>query len=143
MNPPAETSDRVHKALPDLLQPEQAKRLQQIELQVNGFLSLNKPDVQTQLNLTEKQRDEIKEINDGFKQDLAEAVKDAAASAPEKLLEKARQAVETARKIKTLADAATKKAFGTLTDEQRKTWKEMTGEKFELKLELLNRPSKR
>src|SRR6516225_7223899 len=41
-----EVSEKVNKAIPDVLQPEQAKRLRQIEVQVNGIISLNKPDVQ-------------------------------------------------------------------------------------------------
>jgi uncharacterized membrane protein len=128
-----ETTDRVNKAIPDVLKPEQARRLKQIEIQVNGLVSLNKPEIQKELKLTDKQKDDIARIGDGLKQDLAELAKDAANGPLLKL-------PEAVRKARTLNDEATKKALATLTREQKKTWDDMTGEKFELKLDILNRP---
>jgi len=136
-----ETRDRVNKALPDILTPEQAKRLKQIQIQVNGLISLNKMEVQKELQLTDKQKDEIKGIGENLKSDIAEVVKDAAGSPAQRLLEKARKAAEAARKIKSLNEEATQKALAKLTEEQKKTWHEMTGDKFDFKLlDLPNRP---
>ncbi len=131
-----ETTDKVNKAIPVVLKPEQAKRLRQIEIQVNSLVSLNKPDIQKELKLTAKQKEEIARIGDGLKSDLAELFKDAANGPLLKL-------PEAARKARTLSDEATKKALDTLSSEQKKTWNEMTGEKFELKLDILSRPGGR
>jgi serine/threonine protein kinase len=52
------------KAVPDLLTPLQARRLQQIALQQRGAFALTEPDVANLLGLTEEQRAQIKGIND-------------------------------------------------------------------------------
>jgi Spy/CpxP family protein refolding chaperone len=128
-----ETRDKVEKALPDILSTEQAKRLKQIELQANGVHSLEKPDVQKELKLTDKQKEEVKRISDGLKRDVVAIVKDAA-SAP------LRKGAEAVRKAGTRNNEATKKALAVLNRDQQKIWNEMAGEKFELKIDLLNRP---
>jgi Spy/CpxP family protein refolding chaperone len=139
-----ETRERVNKALPDILSMEQAKRLKQIRIQVNGLISLNKPEVQKELMLTDKQKDEIKGIGDNLKSDIAGVVKDAAGSSSQRLLEKARKATAAVGKIKTLNEEATQKALAKLTEEQKKTWHEMTGDKFDFKLlDLQSRPRAR
>jgi hypothetical protein len=128
-----ETRDKVEKALPDILSTEQAKRLQQIEIQANGIHSLEKPDVQKELKLTDKQKEDVKRISDGLKRDIVALVKDTS-SAP------LRKGADAVRKARTLNDEATKKALAVLNRAQQKIWDEMTGEKFELKIDLLNRP---
>src|SRR6185437_8704623 len=135
-----ETRERVNKAVPDILSPEQAKRLKQIQIQVNGLISLNKPEVQKELKLSDKQKDEIKEIGDKLKSDIAGVVKDALAAPSQRLLEKARKAAETVGKIKSLNQEATQKALAKLTEDQKTTWHEMTGDKFDFKFDLMNRP---
>jgi hypothetical protein len=138
-----ETTEKVNKSIPNILKPKQVKRLKQIEIQVNGLISLNKPEVQKQLKLTDKQREEIKGIDEGLKQDIAEVVKGASNGTRPRPLEAARKAAETPRKIQTLNDDATKKALAKLTSEQKKTWNEMTGEKFDFKFDVFNRPGTR
>jgi hypothetical protein len=128
-----ETKDKVEKALPDILSAEQAKRLKQIEIQVNGVHALEKPDVQKELKLTDKQKEDVKRISDGLKRDIVALVKDVS-SAP------LRKGADAVRKARTLNDEATKKALAVLNRGQQKIWDDMTGEKFELKLDLLNRP---
>jgi hypothetical protein len=131
-----ETRQRVNKALPDILDREQIKRVKQIQIQVNGLLSLSKPEIQKQLNLTDAQKEQIKKISDGLTTDLAEVFKDVS-SAP------LRKLPEATRKARALRDEATRKAVDTFNDDQKKTWKDMTGEKFDFKLDLLNSPLRR
>lgn len=138
-----EKAEKVNKAIPDILKPAQAKRLKQIEIQVNTLLSLNKPDIQKQLNLTEKQKDEMRDIADSFKQDVGEVVKDAASAEALGPLQKLRKLADTARKIKDLNEAAKRKALGKLTDEQMKSWRELTGERFEFQFDLPGGPGSR
>ena len=127
-----ESRDRLRKELPDILKPEQLKRLQEIQIQVNGIVSFKRQDVQKELNLTDKQKEEIKGIGEGLKKEVAALFKDAA-SAP------VRKMPEAMRKSKELKDEATRKAVESLTEEQQKTWQKMHGEKFDLKLNLLPR----
>jgi Spy/CpxP family protein refolding chaperone len=132
-----ETSDRVNKAIPDVLQPEQAKRLKQIEIQVNGIISLNKSDIQKQLDLTDKQHEEIKEIGDKFKREVVKIVNDTSDSLPQgRPLLAARRVLEAYRAVRVKSEVATEKALGRLTDRQMKTWREMTGGPFVFRIEL-------
>lgn len=124
-----ETRERLNKALPDILKPDQMKRLNQIQVQVNGIASFKRPEVQQQLKLTDEQKAEIRRIGNGLKRDLAVVIKDTS-SAPLRKLPGA------LRKIKELKNEATDKAVGKLTGEQKKTWHEMTGEKFDFQLQL-------
>ena len=71
-----ETRERVNKALPDILKPDQLNRLNQIQIQVNGIASFKRPEVQEKLKLTDEQKTEIRRIGNGLKQDLAEVMKD-------------------------------------------------------------------
>jgi hypothetical protein len=124
-----ETRERLNKALPDILAPEQLQRLDQIQVQANGIISFKRPDVQKKLKLTLTQKLELLKIGADLKQQIDEVIKDASSA----LLRKAPAAI---RKAKELKNAATKKAVETLTSEQKKIWKDMNGEPFDLKLEL-------
>jgi hypothetical protein len=124
-----ETRNRINKALPDILKPDQLQRLDQIQLQVNGIISFKRPAVQEKLKLTLTQKLQILKIGTDLKQQIDEVIKDAS-SAP------LRRAPAAIQKSKELKNAATDKAVATLTSEQKKTWKEMNGEPFDFKLEL-------
>jgi hypothetical protein len=124
-----ETRDCLNQALPDILRPDQLQRLDQIQIQVNGILSFKRPDVQKKLKLTLTQKLQILKIGGELKQQIDEIIKEAS-DAP---LRKAPAALQKARELK---NAATEKAVETLTNEQKKLWKEMNGEPFDFKLEL-------
>jgi hypothetical protein len=131
-----ETRERLNRALPDILMPDQLQRLDQIQIQANGIICFKRPDVQKKLKLTLTQKLEILKIGVDLKQQIDEVIKDAS-SAP---LRKAPAAI---RKAKELKNAATEKAVEKLTSEQKKIWKEMNGEPFDLRLELPIRPGLR
>jgi Spy/CpxP family protein refolding chaperone len=122
-----ETRKNIETAMPDILKPEQVSRLKQVELQVNGIAAFRRPEVQQSLNLTDKQKEELKEIGAALRQDVTEYFKDAQGQ-PRKLL-------GAAEKVRSLTQAATKKALALLDEEQNKTWKEMTGKKFDFKVD--------
>jgi len=124
-----ETRERLDKALPDILRPEQLKRLNQIQIQVNGIGAFERSDVQEKLNLSIKQKVAILKIGGGLQKDIAEVFKDASAM-PLRKMEAA------LHKIKELHQSATQKALEQLTNAQKQSWKELTGEKFDFKLEL-------
>jgi hypothetical protein len=131
-----ETRDRINKAVPDILKPDQLKRLDQIQIQSNGIISFKRTDVQNKLKLTFVQKLGILKIGTDLRQQVDELIKDAS-DAPLRRLPAALQ------KSKELKEAATQKAVDTLTNEQKEIWKEMNGEKFDFRLELPIRPLRR
>jgi hypothetical protein len=124
-----ESTKVLLKIADDTLKPDQVKRLKQIELQVGGTRALaSNADVQKTLKLTESQVGEIKAINEDAQKDIQE-VRKGAGRDPEKLKE-----------VKTKTDAinkdATEKVLNKLSPEQKKEWIDMTGPKFELKMDM-------
>lgn len=138
-----ESEDKVNKAIPDILTEVQIKRLKQIQLQVNVLQSLNKPDIQRKLRLTNEQKTEIKKIADGFKKDIGKVLKSVIVDTPRVRRESGRKATEMAQTTMKLKDEANRKAMKTFTEEQNKTWNDMTGEKFEFKPDRPNLPGAR
>ncbi|MGH7170331.1 MAG: hypothetical protein ACRELG_08660, partial [Gemmataceae bacterium] len=72
-----EIRDRLNKELPNILSAEQRKRLDQIQMQVNGIGAFRRPDVQQKLDLTIKQGLQIAKIGNGLQQNIAAVLKDA------------------------------------------------------------------
>jgi Spy/CpxP family protein refolding chaperone len=107
------------KALGDVLKPEQVKRLKQIELQQAGTRAFTRPEVQKALNLTDDQKEKIKTITD-----------DAAKQRSE--LFQGSNARGSFDKLTALNKETTEKVQAVLTDDQKKTWKDLTGEPFEV-----------
>jgi hypothetical protein len=112
------------------------KRLDQIQIQVNGISSFKRPEVQKELQLTLVQKVKIAKIGEDLKKDIAELVKDVS-TAP------LRKAPEAIRKAKELKSTATRKAVEQLTEAQRQTWNAMQGEKFDFQMQLPLRPGSR
>lgn len=106
------------------LKPEQSKRLKQIQLQVSGLNAFTEPDVQKELKLTDKQTAEIKDINENLTKDMRD-LRNSGGGDFAKMMEKGRE----------LRKEALDKVTGLLTDDQKKTWTEMVGEKFEMKFD--------
>jgi Spy/CpxP family protein refolding chaperone len=109
------------------LKPEQVKRFKQIDLQVSGLVALGREDVQKELKLTDEQKNKIKEISENLQKEMREIFQDAGQDREKRQ--------EAQKKIATMRTEAFDKVKAALTDEQKATWKEMVGEKFEIKLE--------
>jgi hypothetical protein len=126
------------------LKPEQHKRLMQIFVQVSlnppmmmggggrmgGGLRANplavfeNEDVQKELKLTDKQKDMIKTIATDTAKDTKEIM--------DNVDRKDKDASKAAReKVTGLNKAAVEKIETSLTDDQKKAWKDLPGEKFE------------
>ncbi len=106
------------KAVGDILKPEQLKRLKQIELQQAGAQAYSRPDVVKTLGIKDEQKDKIKGIADDTQKQVAD-VRGGTGTAAEK--------GEMQTKIR---KEAAEKVTAVLTDDQKKMWKEMTGEPF-------------
>jgi len=120
----------IGKLIPTVLKPEQTKRLKQIELQQGGLRALTKEDVQKELKLSEKQVGEIKAISEEVAKDtqaLFGQMRDAQGNR-EKMQ-------EIQKKMTSTRKEGMDKASALLNDEQKKAWKEMAGQPFEIKFE--------
>jgi Spy/CpxP family protein refolding chaperone len=119
------SDEEMTKALPDILKDDQVKRFKQIEVQVAGFNAFNKEDVQKALKLSDKQ---VKDYTTA-KDDLDKDAKDLRDNAG-----RDRQKQQEARtKIDTMTKEATDKFMATFSDEQKKAYKDLTGDKFDYK----------
>jgi Spy/CpxP family protein refolding chaperone len=118
------------KLLADCLKPEQTKRYKQIQLQQQGTRAFSSEEVQTALKLTTEQKDGIKKIGEDARKAIEEQTKD---------LERTdfQKRTEIRNKVNKESEG---KIAATLTSEQKKTWTEMVGEKFEVKFERPTRP---
>lgn len=106
------------KAYTNLLKPDQAKRLRQISLQVQGPRALSSPDVAKELDVTAEQQEKIREVQaESFKQSAGLF---APGGNPEEMRKKMQEADKKAQE----------KVLALLTAEQKTKWKEMTGAPF-------------
>jgi Spy/CpxP family protein refolding chaperone len=113
----AERAKAADKALAGILNPNQYKRLKQISLQLRGADALADPTVAEAIKLSDDQKEKIKTIREEARNEMRTLFK-----SDDK--EAARQ------KIADLRKATQHKVLGVLTDEQKTTWKEMTGAPF-------------
>jgi len=117
-------NDEVKAAVKDVLKPEQVSRLDQIALQQQGIMAFADPKVQGRLGLNDDQKSKLREISDDADRKMTD-LRGGFANDREGTMEKMR----AARK------ESLDKALGVLTDSQKSTWKEMTGEPFEVRFE--------
>ena len=105
----------VLKAINDNLEPDQAKRLKQISLQMRGFQVFADAKVQAELKFTDEQKDSIKKIMTESAEKLKEL------PGKDNFFKRLEVQKETQEKV-----------TGVLTDAQKDQFKEMVGAKFEL-----------
>jgi hypothetical protein len=111
------------KFVKETLKPEQQKRLTQIQYQANVLQTLSANEkAQKELKLTDAQKEKLKTLNDDLMKDRRELMQGGFSP-------------ETMQKAQALTKEYTTKATDVLTADQKKTWKEMTGEPFELQMQ--------
>jgi hypothetical protein len=116
--------EATHKVVADVLKPEQMKRLKQIRVQTEGPNAFVDPETQKALNLTDKQKDDYKALIEDLRKQQREIFTNAGddrQAAFKKMTELRKEKIDAAMKI--------------LTDDQKKTYKELTGAPFEMKFE--------
>lgn len=113
-----------NKAIDAILKPEQVTRLHEIENQVGGAQALTSERNADKLKLTDDQkkkigdvlassREKMGDLRDQFQNDREGAMK----------------------KMQEIRAETNKEAMAVLTDDQKKTWEELTGKPFEIKYE--------
>lgn len=121
-------SEETGKALGSVLNAEQSKRLKQLELQMQGSRAFSEAEVQKSLGLTDEQKEKIKTIRD----DAAKAMME---------LYQGGNFQEAAQKMQALRKETMEKITAVLSDAQKKSWKDMTGEAFEFRFQGFRRPN--
>jgi hypothetical protein len=122
------------KAVEGVLKPEQAKRLTQINHQVMGVRAFTDKEVQAELKLTDEQKEKIKGIAEEYAKDSQEIRR----SGPRFQFgqppsdEDRKKMEENQKKIAALTKETEEKIAEKLTDDQKKAWKEMIGEKIDV-----------
>ncbi len=116
------TRKEIDKAVADLLRPEQLKRYRQIQLQQTGIRALSDPDVEKALQLNDDQKKKINAIDRQLHQEGSDM--------PRISLWNSRAQMK-ARAL--LWKQAMERVVSVFNDEQKKAWKEMTGEPFEVR----------
>jgi hypothetical protein len=101
----------------EVLKPEQVKRLKEIELQQAGARAFGRTDVQSALKFTDEQKEKIKTLNDAAAKEIADLGGNNQGNR---------------EKIAAIRKESGEKLQGVLTDDQKKAWKDMTGEPFTL-----------
>jgi Spy/CpxP family protein refolding chaperone len=124
-----EAQAELHKSLDGVLKTEQVKRFKQIELQVGGLMAFNQPRIQEALKLTDDQKSKVKEI-----------AEEARGAMPSREDAQADQAAAQKKRAE-ITKGATEKVTALLTEDQKKEWKELTGEPFDYKPEPFRRPN--
>ena len=116
--------EETEKAIREVLKPEQAKRLHQIEVQMAGVDAFNREDVQTALKLSDKQKAGVKDALAELQKDVQDLFKDAQGD-PQKM-------GDALKKIQGLRTDTVQDIVKELDDGQKTTWKDLTGDKFEV-----------
>jgi len=122
-------SEKADKAMEGIaLTTEQNKRFGQIRLQLQGIRAFTNEKVQKDLNVTDDQKKKIKETTEALAKEREEIFKDINFRDREKFQEAQKKFAEKQKEAEGQIAAS-------LSAEQKKTWKDMTGEKFEIKFE--------
>lgn len=112
--------DAIQKALGEVLNDKQLKRLRQIDLQQRSSRAFLDAKVQKELSITAEQGESIKNILDESAKEQAEMFKDAAGGGFQGIQEK----------VTALNKETKEKVQGVLSADQRKQYKQMLGEEF-------------
>jgi len=123
-------NDDIKKGL--ALSAEQSKRFDQIALQQRGLEAYLDPTVAEKLKLTDDQKTQIREIMTSAREAGRGAFsKDASDEQRKEAMKKFREAnQENQKKVQAL-----------LNDDQKKEWKELTGEPIEVRIQFPGRPN--
>jgi hypothetical protein len=119
-------NDEATKKITALLQPEQNKRLKQLQRQQAGVRAFTEKEVQDALKLSDDQKEQIKTIAKDADRERGELFKGGGGGG---------NFQESAKKMAAINAEGVEKVQAMLTAEQKKEWKELTGEKFEFKME--------
>jgi hypothetical protein len=118
-----ELNESTMKTAGEFLKPEQITRLKQVSYQQRGASAFSDPEVAKKLNITDSQKSDIQSI-----------VQESMGEMRTIFQENQDDREAMMKKIAEHRKATLAKAEAKLNDEQQKTWKEMLGAPFEIKI---------
>jgi acyl-CoA reductase-like NAD-dependent aldehyde dehydrogenase len=121
----AKMQEIQNKAVSDILDTKQMKRFHQLELQQQGPMAITRPDVAAELKLTDDQKKQIGEV-----QQKAQADQRAMMQGVDFQNMSQEERAQFGAKMQAAQKATGEKLLALLTDDQKKTWKDMQGEPF-------------
>jgi hypothetical protein len=124
----AELNKDAYKEIGSVLKEEQVKRLKQIEVQVAGTRAFALPNVKEALKINEEQAEKIQDISRSSFKEIAELREEFGLKGfggPQ--LEPDKQK-EYDKKMAGITKDVMDKIMATMSDEQKKTYKDLTGE---------------
>lgn len=122
--------DEVKKVIDDTLTAAQKARVKQIEVQAAGPAAFTAEENVKTLNLTDTQKTKIKEIADEYTKTSREARRELFTGGAGGV--NAEKQAEVNTKVDKMSAAAMKQIEEALTDDQKKTWKTVIGEPFDV-----------
>jgi len=137
-----EMDEEVTKAIAGILKPEQIKRLDQIELQTKTWRAFTDEAVVAKLKLSDEQKEDVKKLSEEFAKDSGfggrgQGGRPGAGGTPGVNRPGAGggDIQEMLKKMQAKNQENLEKLVKVLNADQQKVWKDMTGEKFEIKIE--------
>jgi Spy/CpxP family protein refolding chaperone len=127
-------SDDTTKNLAEVLNPAQLKRLKQIKWQNDGLRAFSEAEVNKFLKLTDSQREKIQAVNEEARQEFAAIFQGGDAPGGGNYQ-------DAMKKVTALRKDTLAKGVAVLTPEQKKTWKDLIGNPFEVTFEQPKRKS--
>lgn len=144
-------NDEVKATVEKALTADQVKRVKQIDVQAMGMRAFTNEDVAKALKITDDQKEKLKGVAEEYGKESADLRQEygirgfggggggggggGTPPSPEKM-------AEYQKKNKALTDETMEKVMKAMTDDQKKAWKEMTGEPFDTS-KLIVRPMRR
>lgn len=128
----AKATAEAYKAISEVLKDDQVKRLKQIDIQFAGMGAFMRADVRDALKITDDQREKFTEVQMGMGREMRDLNEEYGIQGfgPPKL-DSAKQK-EYDRKRAAITSEAMTKLTGLLTDDQKKSWKDLTGDKVDV-----------
>ena len=114
-------ADETYTELAKDWKPEQIKRLKQLGVQISGLQAFMNPSVVKALKLTDEQKEKITALNGEQREEMQNMFSNGGGGDP----------AEMQKKMATMRKEFLTKAVAVLTDDQKKEWKEQTGDPFE------------
>ncbi|MEW4567122.1 Spy/CpxP family protein refolding chaperone [Tautonia sp. JC769] len=115
--------ESAQERLQEVLEPEQMTRLRQIQLQLQGVQAFANPRVKESLKLDDEQQSKLSELIEAYRSETQSLMADA---------READQRGQVMRDLMELRRETLDKAMSILTDEQKSSWDELTGETFQM-----------
>lgn len=128
----AKLTEETKAAVGTVLNAEQAKRLGQIDYQMMGMAAYSNAEVQKKMSFTDAQKETVKATVEAYQKDRTELMKDAPRGGRQPSDEDQKKLADLRKKGVALSKEAEEKIVAVLTDDQKKIWTDMIGEKADV-----------